>query len=210
MKPKIAPYFRVSTQGQKEDDTVQRQIMTFELQRGVLSKSFDLYERMPGANQGDNYFKDEGYNLEEWKSDTDFHRLMTAIQTEQIDAIYVDEENHLFRARSREFRGRVLDLIEQNGVRVVTKNGEVSTGSLAMEIVSAVGADDKRALLRKCHEAKIARLQAEGRPPTGRAPFGLNWNKKEKNGSSYLRRRRSSAVQWVFQLEKSTTTCPAA
>ncbi|QDK36397.1 hypothetical protein DOE51_01670 [Bdellovibrio sp. NC01] len=176
----MAPYFRVSTLGQKEDDTVQRQIMTFELQWTVLSKSFDLYERIPGGKQEDQYFKDEGYNLEEWKSDTDFHRLMTLIQTEGVDAIYVDEENRLFRARSREFRGRVLDLIEQNGVRVITKNGEVSTGSLAMEIVSAVGADDKRAMLRKCHEAKITRLTSEGRPPTGRAPFGLNWNKKEK------------------------------
>ncbi|MFV8256655.1 recombinase family protein [Bdellovibrio bacteriovorus] len=180
MKPKLVTYFRVSTQGQKEDDTIQRQIMTFELQWTVLSKSFELYERVPGGRQEDHYFKDEGYNLEEWKVDTDFHRLMMLIQTECVDAIYVDEENRLFRARSREFRGRVLDLIEQNGVRVITKNGEVSTGSLAMEIVSAVGADDKRAMLRKCHEAKITRLASEGRPPTGRAPFGLHWNKKEK------------------------------
>lgn len=183
MKLKLAPFFRNSSQAQKDEETINRQIDGFEMAWPRLSKDFDLFQRNPGAETKGHYFIDEAFNLETWNEDTAFHELMVLCESGQIDAIYVSEGDRLFRSRSNALRGRILDIIRENKVQVITKSGEISQSGLAMEIISAVGAEDKRAFMRKCHDAKITRLKDEKRPPTGRMPFCFHWGKREKQWS---------------------------
>ncbi len=183
MKPRIAPFFRNSSQAQKDDDTIYRQIDVFESLWPELSKTYDLYQRHPGGSPADQYFVDEGFNLESWDKTKAFHELMTLCEQSEVQAIYVSEGDRLFRSRSNALRGRILDILRENNVSVIAKTGEISQNSLTMEITSAIGADSKRAFIRTCHEAKISRITKEGRPPTGRVPFCFHWDKREKKWS---------------------------
>lgn len=182
MKPKIAPYFRNSSKAQKDEETIYRQIDGFNLLWPELSKTYDLFQRYPGKETKGQYFVDEAFNLETWDETTSFHELMMLCESGEIDAIYVSEGDRLFRSRSNALRGRILDILRDNGVKTITKTGEIPNG-LLIDITSAVGAEDKRAFMRKCHDAKITRLKEEGRPPTGRMPFCFHWDKREKKWS---------------------------
>lgn len=183
MKLKLAPFFRNSSQAQKDEETINRQIDGFELMWERLSKDFNLFQRRPGEGRKAQYFIDEAFNLETWNEETSFHELMILCEAGEINAIYVSEGDRLFRSRSNALRGRILDIIRENKIQIITKSGEISQSSLAMEIISAVGAEDKRAFMRKCHDAKITRLKDEKRPPTGKMPFCLHWDKREKKWS---------------------------
>lgn len=46
--------------------------------------------------------------------------------------------------------------------------------------MASMSAEDKRGILRKCHDGKITRLSKEGRPPTGKSPFCFQWDKEAK------------------------------
>jgi hypothetical protein len=183
VKPKIAPFFRNSSQAQKDEETIYREIDGFEEKWPELSKTYDLFPRYPGSEGRERYFTDEAFNLESWDESTAFHQLMALCEAGEVHAIYVSEGGRLFRSRSNALRGRILDILRENQICVITKMGEISQSALTMEIISAVGAEDKRAFLRKCHDAKITRLKDEGRPPTGRPPFCFSWSKKDKQWS---------------------------
>lgn len=183
MKPKLVPFFRSSSRAQKNEETIKRQIDGFEARWPELSKTYDLFQRVPGGTQQDQYFIDEGFNLETWDETTSFHEMMTLCGDREFDAIYVSEGDRLFRSRSNALRGRILDTLRDKNIKVIAKYGEISQSNLALEIISAVGAEDKRAFMHKCHEAKITRLKEENRPPTGRMPFCFRWDKQRKEWS---------------------------
>ena len=182
MKPKIAPFFRNSSKAQKDEETIYRQIDGFNLLWPQLSKTYDLFQRKPGGAIKDQYFVDEAFNLESWDETTSFHELMTLCEEGEIDAIYVSEGDRLLRSRSDALRGRITDIVRENSIKVITPTGEIPNGVL-MNITSAFGSEDKRAFMRKCHDAKITRLKEEGRPPTGRMPFCFHWDKRDKKWS---------------------------
>lgn len=183
MKPKLVPFFRNSSRAQKNEETIKRQIDGFEARWPELSKTYDLFQRVPGGTQQDQYFVGEGFNLETWDETTSFHEMMTLCGEREFDAIYVSEGDRLFRSRSNALRGRILDTLRDKNIKVIAKYGEISQSNLALEIISAVGAEDKRAFMHKCHEAKITRLKEENRPPTGRMPFCFHWDKQRKEWS---------------------------
>lgn len=182
MKPKLIPYFRNSSRAQKDEETIYRQIDGFELRWPELSNTYDLYKRVPGGDMRDQYFIDEAFNLETWDETKEFHELMCLCREREIGAIWVSEDNRLFRSTSSELKGRIIDTVRNNNVKVLDKNGEVQPG-LLMEIRSAMGTEDKRAFMTKCHEAKITRLNKDGRPPTGRMPFCFHWDKRAQEWS---------------------------
>jgi DNA invertase Pin-like site-specific DNA recombinase len=183
MKRKLIPYFRVSSKAQKEEDTKNRQIDNFERAWPQLSINFDIFEKIPGAHGHDRYFIDEAFNLEKWDEATDFLKVMRHCQAGEVHAIFVSEADRLFRSRSNELRGRILDIIRDNRIEVITKSGVISENSIIMEFMSSLSAEDKRGILHKCHSGKITRLEREGRPPTGRSPFCFQWNKDAKKWS---------------------------
>ncbi|MBX3016851.1 MAG: hypothetical protein KF767_03095 [Bdellovibrionaceae bacterium] len=67
MRPKLAPYFRVSGKQQEAENTIIRQTIAFESRWPHLAEEFDLFTRIPGgAALAEHYFLDEAYNLEAW------------------------------------------------------------------------------------------------------------------------------------------------
>lgn len=182
MKPKLAPFFRNSSNAQKNEETIIRQTDGFKQRWPELSKTYDLYERIPGSTMEDQFFVDEAFNLETWDETTNFYELMQLCQAREVDAIFISEDNRLFRSRSSELKGRIIDIIQNNRIKVFDKSGEVQLG-LNLEVRAAMGTEDKRAFMIKCHEAKISRIKQNGRPPTGRMPFCFHWDKREQKWS---------------------------
>lgn len=181
MKKRLATYIRVSSKAQKDEDTKQRQIENFEnAWRDLLSRDYDLFAKINGAKECDRYFTDEAFNLETWNEDTDFVRLMHHCEVGDVQTIFVSEPDRLFRSRSNQLRGRILDIIQTHKIEVVTKAGKMSDNSILMELMASMSAEDKRGILRKCHDGKITRLSKEGRPPTGKSPFCFQWDKEAK------------------------------
>lgn len=127
MKKRLAPYVRVSSKAQKDEDTKQRQIENFECAwRDHLSRDYDLFPKINGAKGCDRYFTDEAFNLETWNEDTDFVRLMYHCEVGDVQAIFVSEPDRLFRSRSNQLRGRILDIIQTHKIEVGTKTGKMS------------------------------------------------------------------------------------
>lgn len=184
MKKKILVYIRVSSKAQKEEDTKQRQIENFEYSwANILHRDYDLFERVPGVKANARYFIDEAFNLETWNENTDFAQVMYHCETGDVQAIFVSEPDRLFRSRSNQLRGRILDIIQNHKIEVHTKAGKMSDNAILMELMASMSAEDKRGILRKCHDGKITRLTKEGRPPTGKSPFCYHWDKETKTWS---------------------------
>lgn len=184
MKKKMMAYVRVSSKAQKDEDTKQRQIENFEHAWGSnLHRDFDLFEKVPGVKGHARYFIDEAFNLETWDESTDFAQVMHHCETGDVGAIFVSEPDRLFRSRSNQLRGRILDIIQNHKIEVHTKTGKMSDNAILMELMASMSAEDKRGILRKCHDGKITRLVKEGRPPTGRSPFCYRWDKGTKTWS---------------------------
>ena len=174
-KLRLAPYFRVSSQTQKTEDTIQRQIDNFDQASDALLADYAFVPRFVSGNQSDpktRFFIDDGYNLEQWDEATALHDLLSRCKRGEIDAVWVSETDRLGRSRSAELRGRIQDVLRDHDIRVLTKNGEIPLG-LLFEITSSIGAADKRAFMLKLQEAKILRAEREGRPPSGKNPFGF-------------------------------------
>ncbi len=178
-KLKLAPYFRVSSQTQKNEETIHRQIENFNNNWGRLKSEYQILTRFPFLDQkqpGNRYFIDEGYNLETWNEDSACHDLMSRCKRGEVNAIFVSELDRLCRSRSAELRGRIKDILEARDVKVITKTGEVPPGIL-FELLSSVSAEDKRAIMLKCQEGKITWCEREGRPPSGKIPYGYDWDR---------------------------------
>ena len=179
-KPRLAAYFRTSSSGQEREETIVRQYDSFARWWDHHSDQYELVTRFPKPRSKDPaqiHFADPGYNLEEWDSTKAFHELMSRAQKREVEVIWTTEIDRISRSRSNEFRGKILDIFQRADTRILTRNGEVPPGIL-LSLLSSIGAEDKRAIMFKCQEGKITRLERDGRPPSGKIPFGYNFNKR--------------------------------
>lgn len=176
----LAIYCRVSSDEQKTGGNIHRQIeqAPVEIQRlGLLrDPSSKLIPRLPSADVKEQYFVDEAYNLEEIREGTAFFELLSLCRSGEINAIYVDSIDRIFRARSHTVRGQIMDLLENHDIQVYTPSGLLTEG-LVRQIMSAIGAEDKTQTLRKLHLGKKTKVQNNGRPPNGRAFWGFHFDK---------------------------------
>jgi hypothetical protein len=164
--PKLAVYGRVSSDSQKQEETILRQVengthwLAHSEQMVGQGGKFEFLPRFPGGSPQDprNFFLDDGFNLEEWDNSKAFADLMRRVENREVQAIFVSEPDRLFRSRSRLLRAKTLDLLEAGEVRVFSKQGEHQLG-LMLEFTSSMGAQDKRATMAKLHEGKIQRTK---------------------------------------------------
>jgi len=179
-KPRLAAFFRTSSNGQEREDTIRRQFDNFQSAwEQQLSERYELVPRFSNSRSTDPaqiHFADDGYNLEEWDKTTAFHDLMSRCQMREIDVIWMSEIDRIGRSRSNELRGKIQDILQRSEVKVLTKNGEIPSGIL-FSLLSSIGAEDKRAIMLKCQEGKITRAERDGRPPSGKIPFGYHFKK---------------------------------
>jgi DNA invertase Pin-like site-specific DNA recombinase len=185
-KHNLAVYCRVSTLDAKKNETIARQLDSNPEKLRPLLKSnggqYNFFSRSPINNCNDlrkTYFCDEAYNLEEFKADTALAELMDLIKAGEIQAILADTEDRLFRSKKRMVRATLLDLLEEHDVKIYTHQGETPHGML-LDIKAMFAAEDKKAILRKLQQGKIAKMKRGGGPMNNRQPFGYRWKKKEE------------------------------
>ncbi|MEK2688879.1 recombinase family protein [Bdellovibrio sp. GT3] len=206
-KLSLAVYCRVSSDEQRTGGNIHRQIeqAAIELKRlGLLDGgSTTLYARSAGEALSDQYFIDEAYNLEEIREGTAFYQLLQLCRDREINGIYVDNIDRIFRARSHSVRGQIMDLIEEHEVQIYTPTGHVNSG-LVLQFMSAIGAEDKKQTLRKLHIGKKFKVQNNGRPPNGRAFWGYEFDKIQNVWSVVP--YEAQAVRWAVALASGNTT----
>jgi hypothetical protein len=90
--PKLAPYIRVSSQNQKNEETIYRQVDIFkQAWEKKLSSDFELLPRfyfLDQSKEENRYFIDEAYNLETWDAESACHDLMVRCQRGEVQAIF--------------------------------------------------------------------------------------------------------------------------
>lgn len=185
---KLLVYCRVSSQEQRKNETIERQLerIPVELKRlGLLKEDggqYEIYSRSPLRDERDPrkvYFVDDGFNLESIPEDTALFEAIQLIKAGEIHGIFVDTIDRLLRSRSAEIRGRIQDLLERYEVKVLNYYGEVPRGIL-LEIISAFGSEDKKAIGRKLQGGKILKTKNLGAPASGCPPYGYDWDKRKK------------------------------
>ncbi len=78
-KLKLAFYGRVSGNTQKNENTIERQIMDFEEAEPKLSQDYEIIYREPTAASpapATKFFLDNGFNFEKWDDSTAIAELM--------------------------------------------------------------------------------------------------------------------------------------
>lgn len=196
---RVGVFCRTSSLQQEQEKNVGRQ---FEIIAEVLNRNpqFHLVPKCANAKSTDPhraFFVDEAYNLEEWNEEKELAELFNRIRMGEINAIVVAESNRIFRARLRAVTAKILDFFDEYNVRLFDKAGEFHPG-IAMDIQSILGAEDKKALMHKLHEGKYYRAKEEGRPPSGKTPFGYlydGWGKKWSTLED-----ESRAIRWTAAL----------
>ena len=176
-KLKLAFYGRVSGNTQKNENTIERQIMDFEEAEPKLSQDYEIIYRQPNANGPTaftKFFLDNGFNFEKWDDSTAIAELMHKCQRQEVDVIYIVSDNRIFRGKSVELRGKVTDILVANRIGLLSKSGVINTSRFFLEINSSVAALAKSDEMIKCQAAKITWAEREGRPPSGRSDFGYS------------------------------------
>ncbi|QLY24903.1 recombinase family protein [Bdellovibrio sp. KM01] len=206
-KLSLAVYCRVSSDEQRTGGNIHRQIEQagIELKRlGVFDGGKGvLYSRSSGSSLADQYFIDEAYNLEEIREGTAFFHLLQLCKDGSVNAIYVDNIDRIFRARSHSVRGQIMDLIEEHEVQILTPTGPVNSG-LVLQFMSAIGAEDKKQTLRKLHIGKKFKVQNNGRPPNGRAFWGYDFDKSQNAWS--IVPSEAQAIRWAVAMASGQVT----
>ncbi len=202
----LAIYCRVSSDEQKTGGNIHRQIeqAAIEVDRLGLLKSPGSYlvPRLPSADPKEQYFIDEAYNLEEIREETAFYELLQLCRSGKVNALYVDNIDRIFRSRSHSVRGQIMDLLEDNDVAIYTPTGVISS-SLVLQFMSAIGAEDKKQMLRKLHIGKKVKVQNNGSPPNGRTFWGYDFDKTTNKWS--IVEEEAKVVRWVVAMSAGKT-----
>lgn len=201
----LAVYCRVSSEEQTTGGNIHRQIeqAAIEIQRlGLIADGATLIQRCDGVLLSDRYFIDEAYNLEEIKEGTAFFELLERCRSGEINAIYVDSHDRIFRSRSNAVKGQIMDFLEDNEITIFTPSGPVQQG-LVLQIMAAMGSEDKKQTLRKLHVGKKIKVQREGRPPNGRAFWGYAFDKTTNNWSTV--ESEAKVVRWAAAMACGNT-----
>lgn len=208
---KLLVYCRVSSQEQRKNETIERQLerIPVELKRlGLLKEDggqYEIYSRSLLLNERDPrkvYFVDDGFNLESITEETALFEAIQLIKAGEIHGIFVDTTDRLLRSRSAEIRGRIQDLLDLHEVKVFNYYGEVPRGIL-LEILSAFGSEDKKAIGRKLQGGKILKTKNLGAPASGCPPYGYDWDKRKKEWR--IVEDEARVLRWIVAATAGTT-----
>lgn len=184
----MAVYCRTSTDEQKDANTIERQLTQadVELQRlGLVQANGGQYKLYPRFqhHKGDKtklYFVDDGYNLEREDITTAFHEMTELIKQGVIHAIYIDSIDRLFRSSSNEFRGKILDLVENYCIDIHLPSGQLTVGVI-LQIMAVLGAEDKTRTTRRLFLSRKQRFLDDKVPVNGLTPYGYLYNETTKD-----------------------------
>jgi DNA invertase Pin-like site-specific DNA recombinase len=178
----LGAYPRVSTDNQKEEQTIETQDDQMVEFLKNNDDYFELVPMQPGATLLEPkraFFRDDPYNLEEWREDTALAELFRRIKQGKINAVLIAKRDRLFRSQNKITRAFVEDFLDRHLVRVFSVvEGELEEGFIR-DIHSALGAEDKKSTVRRLHAAKKSYCRRDGRPPNGKTPYGYAWNSLE-------------------------------
>ncbi len=200
---KLLVYCRVSSQEQKKNETIERQLerIPIELKKQRLLKEdggqYELYSRSPLSDEVDPskvFFVDNGFNLESIPENTALFEAIELIRTGEINGLFIDSTDRLLRSRSAEIRGRIQDLLDLHEVKVFSNQGEIPRGVL-LEIMSAFGSEDKKAIGRKLQSGKISKTKNLGAPSGGCPPYGYDWDKRKKEW--VVMENEAQILRWI-------------
>lgn len=197
---RAAIYARVSSQAQRDRDTIASQLSTlpsFCIQRGwevVGTYTDDGRSAQTGALEAR-----EG-----------LHRLHRDAAADRFDVVVVVDLDRLTRSDSWLERGAIYGPLQAAGVKIaVSSTGQVlSFDSDEGDLLLGIGNFQSSAWLRK-HKERIKRGKleaiAKGKKPAGPTPFG--WNYDRASGTWSLHPERGPLVEEMFHRVAGGESC---
>lgn len=171
---RAAIYARVSSQGQRERQTIENQLRT--LPAFVASQGWTLVDT----------YVDDGRSAAAGKLEArdGFARLVRDADARRFDVVVVADIDRLTRTDDPEERGRITGVFWRNGIQIVTPSGGVHDlrtmmGGLYVEMQARFAAEENRKRAERTRDGK-QRVMAEGRKASGPTPFGLTYDRETK------------------------------
>lgn len=182
-KKKLAIYLRVSSEQQREDETIENQMRYFKEflgRMGLFAGTHPAYELYPfdalsHSAENPSFFIDDGYNIESPNPRTRFHDLLQQVSAGLIDTVAVYHMNRIFRSQDEVFRAQIVKTFRQAGATFWVNGVERNPSDLASLVEQHSSAMGKTDNLRNCHRGKVRRCETEGAPPSGHHKFGFRW-----------------------------------
>ncbi|MDA2924392.1 recombinase family protein [Acidobacteria bacterium AH-259-L09] len=177
---KVAIYCRVSSDAQREKQTIDSQISTLTDYASQQDYAYELY-------------KDDGYSAETIQERPAFKQLLGDAQKQLFDGILVVEHNRVTRTDNDEEEGRILMILKQNNVRLISPHeGILDLNNPIFRLMAKfkfwASAEERAEIIRKTKRGKLEGLR-KGKWTIGRIPFGYRYEKE--------------TAQWSFHPEES-------
>ena len=164
-KPRAAIYARVSTQGQKDEKTIQSQL-----------DELPIYAKGQGWKIHSTYI-DEGMSGSFIEGREDFKRLLVDMEAKKFDILLVAEHSRVTRTGNPEERGRILKLLKDNAIKLASPHEglldlSMFSGDLMTTLKLMFAAEERQEINRRLKRGKRQRLR-EGSYVQPHVPYGL-------------------------------------
>ena len=168
---RAAIYARVSSQAQREKNTIENQLRT--LPAFVASQGWTLVDT----------YVDDGRSAKtgHLEARDGFARLVRDARAARFDVLVVADIDRLTRTDDMRERAEILGPFQRAGIRIVTPTGgeldlRTMLGELYVTLHAIVAAEENRKRAERIKAGKL-RAIAEGRKPAGPTPYGLLYSR---------------------------------
>lgn len=196
---RAAIYARVSSQAQRERDTIESQL-----------RALPAFVRQQGWALVGTYV-DDGLSARTGKLDKrDGFRLLAAdAEAGKFDVLVVVDIDRLTRTDDMVERAKILGPFQRAGVRIVTPSGgeldlRTMFGELYATLQAIFAAEENKKRARRTVAGGVRTAQ-DGGKPRGRTPYGLAYDKQSKVWS--LDPERADHVREIFRRVAKGDSC---
>lgn len=196
---RAAIYARVSSQAQRERDTIESQLRTL-----------PAFVERQGWTLAGTYI-DDGKSARTGKLDQrdGFARLIADANARKFDVLVVADIDRLTRTDDMTERARILGPFQKAGIRIVTPSGgdldlRTMFGELYATLQAIFAADERRKIIRRTTDGGLRTAQ-DGGKPRGRTPYGLVYDRASRAWSPHP--ERADHVREIYRRIAKGDSC---